>query len=378
MSKLNKYIYWLPGIALLIMAGKMWGDSLFEYFPIMLSICVLCVVINICWLCVSSFVFSLIRNITWRHYGYRKLFYLFFPFVYSKENGFHLLSTTLTYNSLLFDGIPEDFIMDQVDEYKAERNRICAVCERNAIIVYIIFNMILIGLLFIDYSWILVISTIWLQSFSLCIVDINEYKGIYTKYKDYQSNNAVFYLAKSAAYQGKLAGNLRKELFLQVETNEEYARFEFYLFKSLKVQCVHMAVRDGVDNELFHYIENKSVIHDVNIIMNATGQERLECLKILADSAVLNDNHEQKQILYQDFIKMDTNFVQNIGRTLFGIWEKMLRDEIVEEEINHKFDQTKQILSDIDIYNRKIYREYDNAWTQLNERLRNRIYNSGL
>lgn len=376
MSILNILIHWLPGIALLIMAGNIWGPLLFESFPIMMFVCVICVVIDICWLCFSSFVFSCVRNITWRYYGYKDLFYLLFPFVYSKGNGFHLLSTTLTYNSLLFDSIPEDFIMDQVDEYRIERNKICAISERNAIIAFVILNLILVNLLFIDCSWVLVVATIWLRSFFLCIVDINEYKGLYTKYIDYKSNKVIFYLAKSAAYQGKLTGNLRKELFSQVESNEEYKRFEFYLYKSLKVQCMHMAVRGGIDNELFDYVENKSAIHDVNIITNATGQERLECLKILADSAVLNDNHEQKQILYKDFIEMDINFVQNIGKTLFGIWEKMLRDEIVEEEINHKFDQTKQILSDSDIYNRKIYRVYDDTWKQLHECLRSKIKKS--
>ena len=43
----------------------------------------------------------------------------------------------------------------------------------------------------------------------------------------------------------------------------------------------------------------------------------------------------------------------------------MLVGEIPKGVTNHKYDQTKQILSDTDIYNRKIYREYNEAWQQL-------------
>ena len=83
------------------------------------------------------------------------------------------------------------------------------------------------------------------------------------------------------------------------------------------------------------------------------------------DSAVLNKNQQQKQWLHQKFSKLDYEFVQNTGGGLLDIWRNMLVGQIPEGETNHKYDQSKQILSDTDIYNRKIYREYNEAWQQL-------------
>ena len=364
-ARVSMFAYWFPGIALLVMLYRCVGTRIFDNFFVLLLTLILCVLLSMCWLSLSFFLFSLARNLTWYYYGYKKCFWLCFPFVYSRQNGIHLLSNTLTYNSLLFDGIPEDFVVEQVEKYEAERNHMCAVCERNAMIVYSVLNVILAGIVVIDYSWILVLLAIWVQTIIMYIMDAPEYKGVYTKYMDYKSDDAIFYLAKAAAYQGMLEGNLRTELLVQAERSEAYTRFEFYLYKSLRVQCTYMALSGGVDKELFEYLENKDIISNVNVIVNATGQERLECLKVLADSAVLNDNQEQKDILYRNFVKLDMEFVQNTGETLFDIWRKMLRDETVDREINHKFDQTKQILSNSDIYNRKIYKEYDKTWKQL-------------
>lgn len=364
-NKLNFFVHWLPGIALFLKIYNVLGERIFDNFFVVFLLCILCAGVGLCWVTFSFFVASLVRNITWQRMGYHQCFYIIFPFVYLKGEGFHLISTTLSYHCALFDSLPKDFVEQQSKDYNSNRNQLCVICERNAMIAYGAVNIILVGLLFLDFSWILVLLTIWLQATYMYIMDTPEHKGLYTKYKDYNNEKAIFYLAKSAAYQGKLYGELMNELLFQAKNNQEFVRFSLLFYKTLKAQCICSSIRGGIDDELFHYIEEENFLHHLQELTSFVGQEKLELLKIFVDSAVLNKNQQQKQWLHQKFSKLDYEFVQNIGDSLFDIWRNMLVGEIPKGVTNHKYDQTKQILSDTDIYNRKIYREYNEAWQQL-------------
>ena len=144
-------------------------------------------------------------------------------------------------------------------------------------------------------------------------------------------------MARSAAYQGKLYGELMNELLFQAKNNQEFVRFSLLFYKTLKAQCICSSIRGGIDDELFHYIEEENILHHLQELTSFVGQEKLELLKIFVDSAVLNKNQQQKQWLHQKFSKLDYEFVQNIGDSLFDIWRNMLVGEIPKGVTNHKY-----------------------------------------
>ena len=115
------FVHWLPGIALFLKIYSVIGERIFDNFFVVFLVCILCAGVGLCWVTFSFFVASLVRNITWQRMGYHQCFYIIFPFVYLKGEGFHLISTTLSYHCALFDSLPKDFVESETAKYHMGR-----------------------------------------------------------------------------------------------------------------------------------------------------------------------------------------------------------------------------------------------------------------
>ena len=335
----------------------------------------ICVLISGLWTSFTFMIYSAIKNICWHNCGYVKTKFICHPFVYSKTNGVHLLSTTLTYHSLLMDYFPDDFVEEQSKKYEEEKAQICIKCENCGITAQIMLQLMLVPLVFWNQLWILFILANGAELTGLYIMDDKNYKGILTKRKDYTKGNMIFYLARVAAYQGKLQGELCREFIEQAKNGNDRKRFELYQLKSIKAQSICSAACGKGENALFDYFYEYENLRELREITNEIGQEKLECLKIFADSVVLKKLRGRKRIILNQLEKISIYFQAGVQKDLCEIWIDMLKERKVCQTIDSRFDQTKQILSDTDIYNWKIYKEYSRAWEELHDRLLQYVQN---